>query len=133
MFQRTFVRKNLLNSDRTPENIPQDSSILPDKEFDEIQVRLRGIYHENKLPHPISQSSVRDSPCEIGYAKGGYDVNVYLINGGAVCLVNNYQGLSLKGDVIQKQIILFHEDSLSLESLCRNLIVRKSIDAIEKS
>lgn len=119
MFKRTFVRRNLFNSDRIPENIPQDSTVLDNKLFDEIFEKLKSHHKNEQLQHPISQCSLRDSPCEIGYVKSGYDVKVYLIGGGVACLVDNYQALSHEGkDVIQKQIMLFHEDSRGLESLC---------------
>ncbi len=122
MLQRTFVRRNLFNSDRVPENIPQDSTKLDDELFDKIAERLRARHKNDELPYPISQNSVRESPCEIGYVKSGYDVRVYLIKGGVACLVDNYQALSGDGkDIIQKQIILFHENSSGLESLCKEL------------
>ena len=123
MLQRTFVRRNLLNGDKTPENISQDSTILPNERFDRIYERLRATLRRNTLSHPISHRSISESPCEIGYVKSGYDVTVYLINGGTACLIDNYQALSGDGkDIIQKQIVLFHENSSGLESLCKFLI-----------
>jgi hypothetical protein len=120
MLQRTFVRRNLFNSDRIPENIPQ-STRLDNKLFDRIAERLKS-YSENELPHPISHRSLQESPCEIGYVKSGYDVKVYLIKDGVACLIDHYQALTHDGkDVIQKQIVLFHENSSGLESLCREL------------
>ena len=122
MLQRTFVRRTLFNSDRIPENILQDSTILDNGLFDSVYEKLESRHQNEQLPHPISQSSVRDSPCEIGYVKSGYNVKVYLIGGGVACLVDNYQALTSRGeDVIQKQIMLFHENSSGLESLCREL------------
>ncbi len=121
MFQHTFVRINLFNSDRISENIPQDSTVLDNELFDRITERLRA-HHENKLPHPISQDSTKSTPCEIGYVKSGYDVRAYLINGGTVCLIDHYQALTHDGkDVIQKQIVLFHENSSGLESILKDL------------
>lgn len=123
MLQRTFVRKNLCNSDGIPENIPQGSTGLANELFDRISERLEARHENERLPYPISRDSTGSSPCEIGYVKSGYDVKIYLIRGGVVCLVDEYQALSSDGeDVIQKQMILFHEDSVGLESLCRDLI-----------
>ena len=122
MLQRTFVRRTLFNSNRNPENILQDSTILDNELFDSVYEKLESRHQNERLPHPISQSSVRNAPSEIGYVKFGYDVKVYLIGGGVACLVDNYRALSHEGkDVIQKQIDLFHEDSSGLESLCRQL------------
>ena len=128
-----FVRENIergysVNSatrKKSPTEIKNDEFSIPDKQYDEAMVRIRAGYgnHATSIAFPI-QSSISESPCEVGYVQSGSRWEEYLINGGLVYIIEDFLG-SIDGetcqDLVRNSLIFCHETQDGLDSLLENV------------